>query len=86
MTTIATIQREQAAIRQWQAAVVEAVLPFESRWTWAALKRIDAGIYRRLMDQRGFFDRALVTGTPEEIARYLRVFGGEGRIEQEVVI
>jgi len=26
------------------------------------------------------------TGTPEEIARYLRVFGGEGRVEQEVVI
>jgi nicotinate phosphoribosyltransferase len=26
------------------------------------------------------------TGTPEEIARYLRVFGGEGRNEQEVVI
>jgi hypothetical protein len=67
VTTIATIQREQAAIRQWQAAVAEAVLPFESRWTWAALKRVDAGIYRRLMDQRGFFDRALVTGTPEEI-------------------
>jgi nicotinate phosphoribosyltransferase len=26
------------------------------------------------------------TGTPEEIARYLRVFGGEGRVEREVVI
>jgi nicotinate phosphoribosyltransferase len=26
------------------------------------------------------------TGTPEEIARYLRVFGGEGRAEREVVI
>ena len=26
------------------------------------------------------------TGTPEEIARYLRVFGGEGRVEREVVV
>jgi hypothetical protein len=26
------------------------------------------------------------TGTEEEIARYLRVFGGEGRTEQEVVV
>jgi hypothetical protein len=25
------------------------------------------------------------TGTLEEIARYLRVFGGEGRVEREVV-
>jgi hypothetical protein len=26
------------------------------------------------------------TGTPEEIARYLPVFGGEGRVEREVVV
>ena len=26
------------------------------------------------------------TGTPQEIARYLRVFGGEGRVEREVVV
>ncbi len=26
------------------------------------------------------------TGTPEEIARYLRVFGGAGRVEREVVV
>jgi len=26
------------------------------------------------------------TGTAEEIARYLRVFGGEGRVEREVVV
>jgi nicotinate phosphoribosyltransferase len=26
------------------------------------------------------------TGDPEEIARYLRVFGGEGRVEREVVV
>jgi nicotinate phosphoribosyltransferase len=26
------------------------------------------------------------TGTPAEIARYLRVFGGEGRVDEPVVI
>lgn len=65
--TLATIQREQVAIRRWQGAVAEAALPFESRWTLAALKRVDAGIHRRLFDQRGLFDQVLITGTPEEI-------------------
>ena len=67
MLTIGTIQREQAAIRRWQGAVAEAVSPFESRWTWAALKRVDAGIHRRLFDQRGLFDQVLITGTADEI-------------------
>ena len=67
MLTIGTIQHEQAAIRRWQGAVAEAALPFESRWTLAALKRVDAGIHRRLFDQRGLFDQMLITGTPEEI-------------------
>jgi hypothetical protein len=61
------IQREQAAIRQWQGAVAEAALPFESRWTFASLKRTDRDIHRRLFKQRGLFDQALVTGTAEEI-------------------
>jgi hypothetical protein len=67
MLTIGTVQRERAAIRRWQGAVAEAALPFESRWTWAALKRVDAGIHRRLFDQCGLFDQMLITGTPEEI-------------------
>jgi hypothetical protein len=67
MTTIGTIQREHAAICKWQMAVAEAVLPFEMRWTLAALKRIDAEIYRRLQDQRSLFDHALVAGTAEDI-------------------
>jgi hypothetical protein len=67
MTTIGTIQREHAAIRKWQAAVAEAALPFEVRWTLAALKRVDVNIYRRLQDQRSLFDLVLVTGTAEDI-------------------
>jgi hypothetical protein len=65
--TIADIQREQVAIRRWQGAVAEAALPFERRWTFAALKRVDADIYCRLIAQVGLFDRAIVTGTPEDI-------------------
>jgi hypothetical protein len=67
MTTIATIQHEHAAIRKWQRAVAEAALPFEARWTLAALKRDDADIYQRLQDQRSLFDHALVAGTAEDI-------------------
>jgi hypothetical protein len=65
--TAATVQREQAAIRRWQAAVAEAALPFESRWTLGALRRVDRDIHRRLFEQRALFDKALITGTPEEI-------------------
>ncbi len=67
MTTLSIIQREQAAIRKWQGAVADAAAPFERRWMLAALKRADAGIYRRLSDQRALFDRMLVTGSAEEI-------------------
>ena len=67
MTTIATIQREHAAIRKWQTAVAEAALPFEARWTQAALKRVDQDLHRRLLDQRDLFDQALVTGTAQDI-------------------
>jgi hypothetical protein len=65
--TLTDIQREQGAIRRWQADVAEATLPFERRWTLAALKRVDPDIHRRLIAQRSLLDQALVTGTPEEI-------------------
>jgi hypothetical protein len=64
--TAITLQ-EHRAISRWQTAVAEAALPFESRWTLAALKRTDSDIHRRLFDQRGLFDKALVIGTVEEI-------------------
>jgi hypothetical protein len=67
MTTLATLQRDRAASRHWQGAVAEAAMPFESRWTFAALKRASADIHRRLIDQRALFDRALLTGTADDI-------------------
>jgi hypothetical protein len=67
MTTLATIQREHAAIRKWQVAIAEAALPFDARWTLVALRRVDYGLHRRLLDQRDLFDQALVTGTAQDI-------------------
>jgi hypothetical protein len=46
MVTIEALQIEDAALRHWIGAVSEAAIPFESRWTWAALKRVDPDIHR----------------------------------------
>jgi hypothetical protein len=65
--TLTTIRREHAALVKWQAAVAEAAIPFEMRWTLAALRRADAGLYERLQDQRVLFDQAIAAGTAEQI-------------------
>ena len=70
MSTLHTIKADDAAMRQWAAAVAEAALPFESRWTLAALKRVDADIHHRLHEQRALFDHAMVTGTADDIERH----------------
>src|SRR6476620_8462527 len=70
MTTLHALKAEDAAMRQWAAAVAEAALPFESRWTLAALKRVNADILRRLLEQRGLFDHAMGTGTADEIEQH----------------
>lgn len=54
-------------VRHWMAEVSLAARPFESRWTMLALKRVDAGLARRLFEQRGLFDQACVTGTAGEV-------------------
>jgi hypothetical protein len=67
MTTIHDIRRQDAALRKWVPAVTEAAVAFERRWTLAALGRIDRDLYCRLLNQRGLFDKAALTGTPREI-------------------
>jgi hypothetical protein len=67
MTTIGTIRREDAAIRKCMAAVSEAATPFESRWTWGGLHRVDPDVHRRLIEQRNLLNKAMVTGTAAEI-------------------
>jgi len=49
------------------ASVGEAALAFESRWTLAALNRVDADIYARLREQRALFDEAMGAGDADEI-------------------
>jgi hypothetical protein len=70
MTTVTAMRQEHAAIRTWVPNVSTAAIPFESRWTLAALKRVDPDVHRRLREQRALFDQALVAGTADEIERH----------------
>lgn len=54
-------------VRHWLAEVSAAALPFESRWTWLTLRRVDDDLGRRLFEQRGLFDQACITGTAAEV-------------------
>jgi hypothetical protein len=67
MSTVERMQRDDAAARKWVVEVSSAAQAFESRWTMAALNRVDVDLHLRLREQRGLFDRACVTGTAEEV-------------------
>jgi hypothetical protein len=56
-----------AHISKWLGQVSDAALPFERRWTWLALRRVNPDIAKRLHEQRGLFDQACVTGTVDEV-------------------
>ena len=47
--------------------VGEAAKSFESRWTLAALKRVDADLHRRFDEQQGLYHQALITGSDHEV-------------------
>jgi hypothetical protein len=55
---------------EWQGKVSEAALPFEGRWTEAALRRIDPALHARFQQQRELFNAALAHGTTEEVAKH----------------
>lgn len=59
--------RSDAVVQHWLGEVSAAATPFESRWTWLALRRVDDQLGRRLHEQRGLFDQACVTGSVEEV-------------------
>src|ERR1700730_11368744 len=67
MTDEETGEVESTAVRHWIRAVSEAAIPFERRWTWAALKRVDSDIYCRLGEQCHLFDRAGDAGSAADI-------------------
>lgn len=56
-----------STVRHWLAEVSSAALPFESRWTWLSLRRVDDDLGRRLFEQRGLFDQACIAGTSQEV-------------------
>ena len=66
-STLQTIKTEDAALRKWTAAVTDAAVAFEARWTLAALKRVDPDIHRRLVEQRSRFNEACLTGTAADV-------------------
>ena len=55
---------------EWQAKVSEAALPFESRWTEAALRRIDPVMHERFLAQRELFNAMLEKGTLDEVGEH----------------
>lgn len=59
--------RADQTVRHWLGEVSAAAAPFESRWTWLALRRVDDGLGRRLHEQRGLFDQACITGSGDEV-------------------
>jgi len=60
-------ERVERALRKWHAETATAALAFEARWTFLALRRVDADIAERLFEQRSRYDRACMTGTADEI-------------------
>ena len=47
-----------------------AALPFESRWTEAALRRIDPVMHERFLAQRELFNAMLENGTLDEVGEH----------------
>jgi hypothetical protein len=55
---------------EWQTRVSDAALPFEARWTEAALRRIDPALHARLRKQRELFNAALENGTIDDVVEH----------------
>ena len=72
-----TLQMDKAALRYWIAAVSEAAVPFERRWTWAALKRVNPEVHHRLRRQCELFAYSLENGSLADVTAH----GADGHLE-----
>ena len=57
----------EPSIPRVMGQVGEAARSFESRWTLAALKRVDAGLHRRFTEQQDLYHQAQITGSDHEV-------------------
>lgn len=56
-----------AALNRIMGEVSDAASRFESRWTFRALKRVDAGLHDLLVEQQSLYHEALVTADMSEL-------------------
>jgi hypothetical protein len=61
---------ENEKIRGLASEVSRAAARFESRWTLAALRRVDLALHRRFVEQRNLTDEAFVTGSVEAVEEH----------------
>lgn len=61
------LSQDEQAMRRWHLEASSAASIFERRWTRHALKRVDGVLAQKLHEQRGLFDKAMLTGTAAEI-------------------
>jgi hypothetical protein len=54
----------------WQRKVSDAAMPFETRWSDAALRRVAPTLHARFRQQRNLFNAALENGTIDEIIQH----------------
>jgi hypothetical protein len=53
---------------KWQGKVSEAALPFEARWSEAALRRVEPALHGLFRRQLELFNAALESGSAHEVA------------------
>lgn len=57
-----------AVLSRWLGDVSRAACAFEARWTFGALRRVDATLAQRLDEQRSLWDAACITGSDDDVA------------------
>lgn len=67
---MATLGDTDKVVSKWLSQVSQAAVAFERRWTRSLLRRVDAGLARRLAEQVSLFDQATVTGSAREVEEH----------------